>query len=457
MKLIAMILAISICGNAYSQKDARQPALPYCVVDTGQKNIYNNSGQLTTTPSKEEPFFGQDAQYQIHPPSYSASDDGLTVYDNNTGLTWQRSPDLDGKSSLTRKDKLTLAQAKKRPAALNAAKFGGYSDWRLPSIKELYSLITFNGMDPSGMNGDTTGLIPFIDRKYFRFAYGQQNMGERVIDSQYASSTLYINKNWFGSYKLFGVNFADGRIKGYDLTMPGGMEKTFFVLGVRGNSRYGINDLRDNGDNTISDRATGLMWAKNDSKKGMPWKNALAWVQARNNDKYMGYSDWRLPNAKELQSILDYSRSPDSTKTAAIDPLFSCTPIKNEGGIADFACYWTSTTHGISPGRAAVYIAFGRAMGNMGQWVDVHGAGCQRSDPKTGNPANFPKGRGPQGDAIRIYNTVRMVRNIDPTSVKLVKPDLTPLPKMPGMSDPPTGDPGVEMYPMPGEPYSGSN
>jgi hypothetical protein len=44
-------------------------------------------------------------------------------------------------------------------------------------------------------------------------------------------------------------------------------------------------------------------------------------------------------------------------------------------------------------------------------WVDVHGAGAQRSDPKAGDPADYPTGRGPQGDAIRIYNHVRLVRN----------------------------------------------
>ena len=47
----------------------------------------------------------------------------------------------------------------------------------------------------------------------------------------------------------------------------------------------------------------------------------------------------------------------------------------------------------------------------IGAWLDVHGAGAQRSDPKVGNPADFPKGRGPQGDAIRIYNYVRLVRD----------------------------------------------
>ena len=43
--------------------------------------------------------------------------------------------------------------------------------------------------------------------------------------------------------------------------------------------------------------------------------------------------------------------------------------------------------------------------------LDVHGAGAQRSDPKAGDPAAFPHGRGPQGDVIRIYNYVRCVRD----------------------------------------------
>jgi hypothetical protein len=50
------------------------------------------------------------------------------------------------------------------------------------------------------------------------------------------------------------------------------------------------------------------------------------------------------------------------------------------------------------------------AVPSLCAYVDVHGAGAQRSDPKTGDPAMFPHGRGPQGDVIRIYNYVRLVR-----------------------------------------------
>ncbi len=45
-------------------------------------------------------------------------------------------------------------------------------------------------------------------------------------------------------------------------------------------------------------------------------------------------------------------------------------------------------------------------------WIDVHGAGAQRSDPKAGDPEEFSEGHGPQGDAVRIYNYVRLVRNL---------------------------------------------
>jgi len=420
--------------------------VPYPVVGTGQSKCYDDRSEIAP-PQPGQPFYGQDAQQKSPQSSYALSADGLTVQDKMTGLTWQRSPDTDGDGKLDRSDKLTLAQAQALPAKLNAAKFGGFDDWRLPSIKELYSLFDARGTDPSGpSNADTSALSPFIDTKFFRFAYGDTGQGERVIDSQYASSTKYVGKGARGFDKLFGVNFADGRIKGYDLMMPGGHEeKTFFVQCLRGNPGYGKNDLRDNGDGTVTDRATGLVWSKDDSGTGMNWQSALAWVQKMNAAKFLGHDDWRLPNVKELQSIVDYTRSPDTTHSAAIDPVFHCTTITNEDGKADFPFYWSATTHaGLHGGGAAMYVAFGQAAGWMSpraqaggppperpggpglppgpppqqgneagpyRFVDVHGAGAQRSDPKSGDPAMFPHGRGPQGDVIRINNFVRVVRN----------------------------------------------
>jgi hypothetical protein len=420
---IVVTLSLLVCGNDITLA----AALSYPIVGTGQTKCYDNFGEIAS-PKPGQPFYGQDGSFQGRAAAYIPSDDGKTVLDKVTGLTWQRSPDCNGDGTIDSKDKLTLAGAEALAARLNSTKFGGFSDWRVPTIKELYSLFTATGTDPRPTDTDTAGLTPFIDRRAFEFAYGDMAAGERIIDSQFASCTRYGGKSPRGGEKLFGVNFADGRIKGYDLTMPGGMEKKFFVLCVRGNSDYGRNDFRDNGNGTVTDRATGLMWSKTDSGKGMNWQDALAWVQKKNAEKYLGHNDWRMPGVKELQGIVDYSRSPDTTNSPAIDPLFHCTQITNEAGKADYPFYWSATTHvGPRGGAAAMYVAFGRAGGWLParmlagdqspaaqaseyRFVDVHGAGAQRSDPKTGNPDEFPHGRGPQGDAIHIYNYVRLVR-----------------------------------------------
>ncbi|NQU84589.1 MAG: DUF1566 domain-containing protein [Mariniphaga sp.] len=373
----------------------------YSIVGTNQKLYYNNNTEILAL-SADDLFFGQDASYESINPDYTDNENG-TITDNNTGLMWQKDPG----------EKLTYDEA---VAGISTFNLAGYTDWRLPAIKELYSLIIFSGQDPSGYNGSSTSnLIPFIDTDFFEFEYGNPNSGERIIDAQFATSTLDIGDSQFGGGDLmFGVNFADGRIKGYPTgPMPGQSQgKTFFVLYVRGNEAYGNNNFTDNDNETISDEATGLMWTQDDSNKGMTWKDGLEYAEGL---EFAGYSDWRLPDIKELQRIVYYTRAPDATSSAAIDTVFNCTDIINEAGQIDYPYFWSSTTHAnMNNGANAAYISFGRAMGKFNnQWMDVHGAGAQRSDPKIGNPDEYPNGHGPQGDAIRIYNYVRCVRNIN--------------------------------------------
>jgi len=383
---------------------AAQSGATYKIVDTGQTKFYNNTSEITK-PEAGQPFYGQDAHYTGNTPSYTDNRDG-TVTDLGTGLMWQKSPDTDGNGIINYADKLYFDEALARASSLRLA---GYNDWRLPTIKELYSLIMFSGMDVSPEATSTEGIVPFIDTRYFAFGYGDLSAGERIIDAQFATSTIYVSRTMDGNRTMFGVNFADGRIKGYPADQAIG--KKYYVLYVRGNPAYGNNLFVDNGDGTITDHATGLMWTKNDNGAGVSWESALSYAEGFSHG---GYTDWRLPNAKELQSIVDYTRSPATTNSAAINAMFNCTPIRNEAGEADYPWYWSSTTHlqGPTNGASAAYVSFGRTMGYMqGRWIDVHGAGAQRSDPKAGNPADFPFGRGPQGDAIRIMNYVRVVRN----------------------------------------------
>lgn len=388
-------------------------SLTYPIVDTGQTACYSDSGNSAITcPDAGQALYGQDAQFDGNQPSYTLSADDLTVTDNVTGLTWTQSPDWNEDGSINTNDKMTFSEAQDYPDTLNAQNYGGYSDWRLPTIKELYSLINFSGQ--TGMSAAIS--VPYINTDYFAFAYGDEAAGERFIDAQYWSSTEYVSTTMGGSATTFGVNFADGRIKGYGREFPGGGEMAQYVRFVRGNTAYGVNDFTANGDGTITDAATGLMWSQDDSGVGMNWEDALAWVEQRNAENYLGHNDWRLPSAKELQSIVDYDRSPDTTNSAAIDPMFNITTITDEANATDYPYFWSNTTHLDGPNGWGVYVSFGEALGYMNNnWIDVHGAGAQRSDPKSGNPADYPTGHGPQGDAIRIYNYVRLVRDAETT------------------------------------------
>jgi hypothetical protein len=410
------ILVLSISLNVTAQT--------FKIVSTGQTNSYNNSG-IITTPTIGQSFYGQNTNHPGNTPSYTDNGNG-TITDNVTGLMWEKTTDKTGDGTINYYDKKTYAEAL---AGASSCHTGGYSDWRLPSIKDQYSLIMYYGAEANPTATSQGTAVPFINTNYFTFGYGDissashgASSNERLIDAQYATSSIYVSTTMGGQSTMFGVNFADGRIKGY----PANNVKKYYVQYVRGNTAYGTNNFTNNGNGTITDNATNLMWMQNDNGAKELWESSLSYAE---NFSYAGYSDWRLPDVKELQGLLDYSRSPSTTNSAAINPLFNCTQITNEAGVTDYPYYMSSTTFSSQTptnGTDACYVSFGRAMGYMsvyGGWVDVHGAGAQRSDPKTGNPASFPTGFGPQGDAIRIYNYVRLVRSVTTTAVENVKAD----------------------------------
>lgn len=378
----------------------------YPIVDTNETTFYSNDA-IIDAPAEDEDFYGQDASYEGNQPSYTDNLDG-TITDNVTGLIWQQDPG----------DKLDWCEAATGLDEFNEEELGGYSDWRIPTIKELYSLVEFSGY--TGTSSDTSN--PYCDTDYFVFTYGDAAGEQRFIDSQILSSTIYDSGTIDDGATVFGYNFADGRIKGYELS------KNFYCYHVRGTTNYGQNIFTDNSDSTVTDSATNLMWMQNDSgtyeagpdEDGtLDWEEALEWASEKNDEEFLGYSDWRLPNVKELQSIVDYTRGPATTDSAAIDEIFTATPIVNYFGWDDYGFYWSSTTHVDGSASeveygAAAYVVFGYGMGYMdGEELDVHGAGCQRSDPKEGDRDDYPTCDldAPQGDEQRVFNMVRLVRD----------------------------------------------
>jgi len=85
-----------------------------------------------------------------------------------------------------------------------------------------------------------------------------------------------------------------------------------------------------NGDGPVTDNVTGLMWQQEDDNQPRAWEAALAYCE----DLVLppgGHTDWRLPDAKELRSIVDNTRY-----SPAIDPVFTGT---------NSAYYWSSSTY----------------------------------------------------------------------------------------------------------------
>jgi hypothetical protein len=375
----------SISGDL--QVVPREPAYAGCfpVVGTSQTKCWDSAGNIIT-PDLGEVFFGQDSQFEHIIPIYTKSNDGLTVKDEVTGLTWQQSHDTEI---------YYWAETQTVVDNLNEQNYGGYSDWRVPTIKELYSL--WNA---------STGW-PYIDANYFTISYSNEEGLSHAIfwsSDKYTGVFGNISGNTPGAELAFGVNFGTGHIKAYSIAEG----PRHFIRCVRGNLAYGVNLFQNNNDGTISDLATGLMWPQADNGSGIDWEHALAYAQTQNNANYLGYNDWRLPNSKELQSLVDYTRSPYATNAAnagpAINALFSCTGILNDGGKADYPYYWTSTSaipNANGTYAYAWYVAFGRAEDGNGE--DLHGAGAVRFDAKV-----LGSGAGEE----RVLNYVRLVRNI---------------------------------------------
>lgn len=362
---------------AISANNDKAQIVASLVPDTGQGSCFDNQS-LIDCPNPGHPFYGQDAQFLGKQASYQDNGDG-TVTDNVTGLTWQQAHNSR---------RLGWYKAKQQCETLQ---LGGYSDWRLPTIKELFSIADFSG---------ATGRKPFLNSIFDIEKPGTETLqGDPFASSHHTemmgqtwASTLYTGEHWNrpGVEAAFFFNFLDGRIKQAPTT---GRPELFYRC-VRG-KEWGTNRFVAAHQGTVTDTATKLMWQQQDDGKTRHWQQALEYC---NTLTVAGFDDWRLPNIKELQSIVDYR-----VHDPALDQGFFLQQDKQ-------GWFWSSTTHGDNIAHAA-YICFGKCISVDG--IDVHGAGAQRSDPKTGDPARYSRGMGGQKDQVRINNYARCVRSVD--------------------------------------------
>ena len=273
------------------------------VPDTGQTSCYDNRQQIAC-PAPGADFHGQDATYTISPPSFTKLDaagldlpDSATswamIRDEVTGLIWEvktTNHDIHDTSAL-----YTWQDAQDDFIdQLNTDVFGGISDWRLPTVKELAGLVD------SELQG------PAIDLFYFPNTYPGQywTITPGSVNTHYA---------WV-------VDFDEGV---YDDDQAKTTTKR--VLAVSGATTP--DSFTDNHDGTVTDNGTGLVWQKA-TYGPLNWKEALAYCETLTLD---AQDDWRLPTVKELQSLVDYSQN-DPAVDSSVFP----------GTESDF--YWHSTT-----------------------------------------------------------------------------------------------------------------
>ncbi|HZR81812.1 MAG TPA: DUF1566 domain-containing protein [Candidatus Binatia bacterium] len=115
----------------------------------------------------------------------------------------------------------------------------------------------------------------------------------------------------------------------------------------------------DNGDGTISDLRTGLMWEKlsddgtiHDKDKDFFWPNHLAKATQLNQQGFAGYTDWRIPNVNELQTLVNYGANNLATWSAFNTGCYpGCTVLTCSCTGNVFYRYWTSSSSEIYPYR----------------------------------------------------------------------------------------------------------
>ncbi|RBP79028.1 DUF1566 domain-containing protein [Marinomonas rhizomae] len=403
--LSLVAVAISGCSNGGAQTSTAESALvkeqkvSFVLTDTMQESCFDDDGSEISCSSSSGAFYGQDAQYDGVKPSYTDNGNS-TVTDNNTGMMWQKTPDYEHyvyDDAISYCEGLTVA---------------GYNDWRLPSIKELYSIADFRGeiVDPRDESMNT----PYLDTTYFDFQYDKR----MAYIGQYWSSTKYTLGPVHNTQNVdaaFGFNFADGHIKAYETGYEFGTKNQNiespgnFVRCVRGEENvYGVNDFVTNGDGTVTDKATGLMWQSADDNVRRNWQDSLSYAE---NAEVAGYSDWRMPNIKELQSIVKYGGEVGSWP--AIDTRYFT--LSGDNTINDPSWVWSSTTQGDFKYTAA-YISFSKALSKKNssatEYYDWHGAGAQRSDPKSGTPSDYDMASENATDLVMTKNYTLLVRNI---------------------------------------------
>jgi hypothetical protein len=239
---------------------------------TGQTKCYSETAEITC-PDEGEAFFGQDAQYAKKgtciPQKFTVKGSGeeKIVFDENLKLEWQQ--------------KITKNVDWQQASEECAKEYAGSYGWRLPTPKELLSIVDNGRYDPA----INTDLFPGTTDEWF------------WTSADFASTAdADQNKAWF---VRFDRGFLSHKVKTESENMH--------VRCVRGtplpDGQFETEKIGE--DEIVKDSVTGLVWQKTYKDSVKTFADALSTCE---NLEYAGKSDWRLPNKNELASLANYGK-----------------------------------------------------------------------------------------------------------------------------------------------------
>ena len=287
---------------------------------TGQTACYDQSGnQLNDCAGT-----GQDGDTLAGvpwPPARFQVNGDATVSDTLTGLTWSQDANAPGPAACAPGVSKTWPQALAYVKCLNAGSYLGHSDWRLPDIKELWSLfdagqgtmatwLSNNRFDnvqigryksstaSPGNLSDTPLVMDLGDGSILGYYYGHADFVWPVRSSQAAGELQPPQTGATLCYDVTSASFGACAGTGQDGESQ---------LGVPWSTATRFTAESD----TVDDNLTGLEWARSGrtlnyagcSGGALQWGAALQFVRCLNDNQYLGQADWRLPNLNELSSL----------------------------------------------------------------------------------------------------------------------------------------------------------
>lgn len=221
---------------------------------------------------------------------------------------------------------------------------GGYDDWRLPNVRELQSIANYSRINPAL---DSEFRLP-ADQQYWSSTTDVRDPAYAWICNFNTGALLEASKT--AQHQLRAVRDSErclGSLPATDQTwcysdrnLPCDCGATT-ISGQDGSYRGGCplaGRFLNNADGTVTDSCTGLMWQTDTgntngdeqvtSADAVTWDNAVIWCS---DLVFAGHSDWRLPDVRELMSIVDYGNAKPACNSAYFNAIL---------GI-----YWTNTEY----------------------------------------------------------------------------------------------------------------